>query len=256
MIFDTHAHYDDEAFDEDREELLGELLGGPICHIADIASTYESCQRVLDLVERYPLMCGAVGIHPSEIEGLDPVRVIDELRGMLQRDRIVAIGEIGLDYHWETPERDLQKEWFIRQLELAAETDTPVVLHSRDAAEDTLEIIRKYGRDLTGVMHCFSYSSEMAEEYVKLGYYIGIGGVVTFKNARKMVECVEAVPMERILIETDCPYLAPVPYRGSRNQSGYLTEVIRKIAEIRNISPAEVEEITYNNALRFYKMKE
>ena len=217
MIFDTHAHYDDEAFDEDREELLWKMKEQGVEFIVNVGASIASTKKTIELVQRYPFLYGAVGIHPSETEELKEEDMLWLKKASVQKD-IVAIGEIGLDYYWPEPDREIQKKWFIRQLALASEVKLPVIIHSRDAAEDTLEILKEWDKDKTGgVIHCFSYSKEIAREYLSMGYYFGIGGVLTFKNARKLVEAVEIIPMEKILLETDCPYLAPEPYRGKRN---------------------------------------
>lgn len=253
MIFDTHAHYDDEAFDSDRDELVAGLVERGIGHVVNVGSSLASTRTTLELVEKYPFFYGAVGVHPSETEELDEDG-INWLREVSGRERIVAIGEIGLDYHWPEPDRGLQKQWFIRQLELAREEGLPVIIHSRDAAQDTLEIMKEYGRDLGGVIHCFSYGVELAREYLRMGYFIGVGGVLTFKNARKLKEVVQFMPIEQMVLETDCPYLAPVPYRGKRNCSLYLPYVVQAVSEIKGITPEKVVEITEANARRLYQL--
>ena len=255
MIFDTHAHYDDEAFDEDREELLWKMKEQGVEFIVNVGASIASTKKTIELVQRYPFLYGAVGIHPSETEELKEEDMLWLKKASVQKD-IVAIGEIGLDYYWPEPDREIQKKWFIRQLALASEVKLPVIIHSRDAAEDTLEILKEWGKDKTGgVIHCFSYSKEIAREYLSMGYYFGIGGVLTFKNARKLVEAVEIIPMEKILLETDCPYLAPEPYRGKRNQSGYIDFVAEKLAKLKGITKEEVLRITSDNAKNFYHLK-
>ena len=255
MIFDTHAHYDDEAFDEDREELLWKMKGQGVEFIVNVGASIASTKKTIELVQRYPFLYGAVGIHPSETEELKEEDMLWLKKASVQKD-IVAIGEIGLDYYWPEPDREIQKKWFIRQLALASEVKLPVIIHSRDAAEDTLEILKEWDKDKTGgVIHCFSYSKEIAREYLSMGYYFGIGGVLTFKNARKLVEAVEIIPMEKILLETDCPYLAPEPYRGKRNQSGYIDFVAEKLAKLKGITKEEVLRITSDNAKNFYHLK-
>ena len=195
-----------------------------------------------------------MGVHPSEVEEMDE-NSIEYLRELSRDAKCVAIGEIGLDYHWPDPAPELQKEWFIKQLSLAREVKLPVIIHSRDAAADTLDIMKsEHAEDIGGVVHCFSYSKEVAAECVKMGFYIGIGGVLTFKNARKMVEVVEQTPIDRILMETDCPYLAPEPFRGKRNNSLYLPYVVTKMAEVKGISEEEVIRITEENARRMYRL--
>lgn len=252
MIFDTHAHYDDEQFDIDREELLGKMQEAGIETIVDVGASIETTKKALELAHRYNFIYAAAGVHPSEVAELDDDS-IELLRGLSRDEKCVAIGEIGLDYHWPEPEPELQKLWFKRQLNLARQENLPVIIHSRDAAADTLEILRnERAEEIGGVVHCFSYSKEVARECVKMGFYIGIGGVLTFKNARKMVEVMEDTPMDRILLETDCPYLAPEPFRGKRNSSLYLPYVVQKMAEIKGISADEVISITRENARTMY----
>ena len=241
MIFDTHAHYDDEQFDADREALLSGMKAGGVGMIVDAAATVASWDKILELTEKYPFLYGSVGVPPDELA---------------DRKKIVAIGEIGLDYYWDKEGHDLQKYWFIRQLELAGEKKLPVMIHSREAAADTMEIMKKYGKDRNGVIHCYSYSPEMAQEYVKMGYFIGVGGVVTFKNAKKLKETVQEIPLESIVLETDCPYLAPEPFRGKRNCSLYISYVAEKIAELKGISAEEVIRQTEENAKQLYQIDE
>jgi len=254
MIFDTHAHYDDEAFDSDREELLSGMKEKGVECIVNIGASLASCRTTLELTEKYPFIYGAIGIHPS-----DTAELTDEdmnwLKSKAENDKIVAIGEIGLDYYWPEPDRETQKKWFKEQLKLAEELKLPVVIHSRDAAKDTLEILQNWNDKKTrGVIHCFSYTWEIAKEYLAMDYYFGIGGVLTFKNARKLVEAVEYIPMEKILLETDCPYLAPEPYRGKRNQSEYIYYVADKLAEQKGLGREDVLRITGENARTFYGM--
>ena len=235
MIFETHAHYDDEQFDMDRETLLLSMPEQGIGTIVNVSATYASCQRVVDLVQKYPFMYAAVGIHPDEVGSLNEER-FQQMKELCKQEKVVAVGEIGLDYYWDNESHDLQKEWFVRQLDLARELNLPVLIHSREAAADTMEIMKQYGQGLKGVIHCFSYSKEMAAEYVKMGFYIGVGGVVTFKNARKLKETVQEIPLTSIVLETDCPYLAPVPYRGKRNNSAYIKYIAEEIAGIKGVS--------------------
>lgn len=253
MIFETHAHYDDEQFDIDREELLYSMEAGGIGTIVNISATYQSCKEVTELAAQYPFMYAAVGVHPDEVGSLDEEK-FRKMRELYKHEKVVAVGEIGLDYYWDNESHDVQRSWFIRQLNLARELDLPVVIHSRDAAADTLDIMKEYGQGLDGVIHCFSYSKEIAREYVKMGYYIGIGGVVTFKNSRKLKEVVEEIPLTSILLETDCPYLSPVPYRGKRNTSLNLVYVAEEIARIKNVSYEEVVAQTEQNARKMYRL--
>ena len=253
MIFETHAHYDDEAFDEDRDELIPKLYREGIEKIVNISVNRKTCEETLGLIEKYPFFYGALGYHPSDCAYFNE----DEyqwIKDAARHERVVAIGEIGLDYHWPEPERELQKKVFKEQLKLAHETGLPIVVHSRDAAKDTMDILKEQGSGLSGVVHCYSYHVQDALEYVKLGFNIGIGGVITFKNANKLKEVAEAVPLENIVVETDCPYLAPEPYRGKRNCSLYLSLVIEKLAEIKGITAEEAEEATFKNALRMYNI--
>ena len=255
MIFDTHAHYDDERFDEDRDALLRSMKDAGIGNIVNIGANMASSQRSLDLAAEYDFMYAAVGVHPSDCAELDDEK-IEKLKEMSSFPKCVAIGEIGLDYYWPEPEHELQKMWFKRQIALAREVELPIIVHSRDAAADTVDILKSENAgELGGVVHCFSYSKEVAEECVKMGFYIGIGGVLTFKNGRKMKEVAEAIPMERIILETDCPYLAPEPFRGKRNSSLYLPYVVSAMAQIKGISEEEVISITEANAREMYRLK-
>lgn len=252
MIFDTHAHYDDEAFDEDREELLTHMRERGVEYIVNVGASIASTAKTLELTEQYPFVFGAAGVHPSETAELTS-RDIEWIREIASKEKIVAIGEIGLDYYWPEPDKEIQKKWFKEQLKLAEETGLPIIIHSRDAAADTLEILKEWdAHKIKGVIHCFSYTWEIAREYLAMDYYFGIGGVLTFKNAKKLKEAVMHIPMEKILLETDCPYLAPEPYRGKRNQSEYIFYVAKQLAEIKNLSREEVLEITNKNAKKFY----
>ena len=253
MIIDTHAHYDDEQFDTDRDELLKSMHDGGIGLIVNAASTLESWGKIQRLTEEYPFVYGAVGIHPDEAGTLTEEHM-SEMERLSDLEKIVAVGEIGLDYYWDNESHDVQKKWFIRQLELAKGKDMPVIIHSREAAADTMEIMRGYASGMRAVIHCYSYSVEMAREYVKMGYYIGIGGVVTFKNAKKLVNVVKEIPLTSIVLETDCPYLAPVPYRGKRNSSLYLPYVAEKIAEIKGVNIEEVVRQTEENSRMLYDL--
>ena len=255
MIFETHAHYDDEKFDRDRVELLSHLLKeNNIGNIVNVGASFRGCKDSLKLAESYENVYAAIGIHPEEIDEASD-EVLEWLRENASNPKVVAIGEIGLDYYWvKDPEgRAKQRIWFDKQMDLAKEVNLPVVIHSREAAEDTFNTIKSYNtQDVKGIVHCYSYSKELALEYVKMGWYIGVGGVVTFKNGKKLVETVEAIPLENIVLETDCPYMAPEPHRGSRNSSIYLKYVSEKIAQLKGVSVEEVERITYENALRIY----
>lgn len=251
MIIDTHAHYDDGQFDADREELLGSMKEGGIGLIVNAGSTVASWDKIVELTEKYPFVYGAVGVHPDEVGELDEEKFL-RMADLLDRDKIVAVGEIGLDYYWDKEKRDLQKEWFVRQLGLAREKEMPVIIHSREAAADTFDIMKQHAAGMKAVIHCYSYSPEMAREYVKMGYYIGVGGVVTFKNAKKLKQVVQEIPLESIVLETDCPYLAPVPYRGKRNCSLYLPYVAEQIAELKGTTVEEVIQQTEKNSRELY----
>lgn len=247
MIFESHAHYDSSKFAEDREELLSSMQENGIGTIVNVGATWKSVKTVLELAEQYSFVYAALGLHPDEVGDLNEERFAI-LKAECQKDKVVAVGEIGLDYYWDNESHDLQEKWFIRQLELAKELDLPVIIHSRDAAEDTLKIMKEHAVGMRGVIHCFSYSKEMAAEYVKMGFHIGVGGVVTFKNGKKLKEVVEAIPLERILLETDCPYLAPEPHRGKRNSSLYIPHIAEEIANLKGITYEEVVAQTEQNA--------
>ena len=252
MIFESHAHYDDEAFDGDRETLLAGMQGNGIEYIINVGADLASTQRSIALAERYPFIYAAVGVHPDGVGELNEEN-FQWLREQCAHPKAVAVGEIGLDYYWDTVPRQQQREWFVRQMELAVETKLPVIIHSREAAAETFALISRHHAHTTGgVIHCYSYSREMAQEFIKMGYYIGVGGVVTFKNAKKLKETVEAIPLERILLETDCPYMAPEPHRGTRNDSSNIPFVIAKIAELKGIAEEEVERVTEENAVRLF----
>ena len=254
MIFDSHAHYDSQQFNEDREELLLSMKENGVGTILNSGASWDSVTEVVELAHKYPFVYAAVGMHPDEVGDLNEER-FEYLKSQCQKEKVVAVGEIGLDYYWDNESHDVQKKWFIRQLELARELDLPVIIHSRDAAADTLEIMKEYGQGLRGVIHCFSYSIELAREYVKMGFHIGIGGVVTFKNGRKLKEIAAEIPLDRILLETDCPYLAPVPFRGKRNCSIYISYVAEEIANLKGISCEEVIAQTEENAKELFRIE-
>ena len=254
LIFDTHSHYDDEAFDGDREALIGSLREHGIGTVVNIGASLASTKTTLSLAERYPDFYAAVGVHPNETAELTE-QDMAWLKEVSTGKKVVAIGEIGLDYYWDEPERELQKKWFVRQLALAKETGLPVVIHSRDAAKDTLDIMKSEHAGTTGgVIHCFSYGVDMAREYLNLGYFLGIGGVLTFNNAKKLKEVVQFAPLSSLVLETDCPYLSPVPFRGKRNSSLNLPYVVEILAELKKITPEEVIRVTAENARRLYRL--
>lgn len=252
MIIDTHAHYDDRAFNDDRDEVLNSLNASGIEYVVNIGASLKSSRSTIELTKNYPFVYGAVGVHPDEVGELDEAG-LKWLEEAAKLPKIVAVGEIGLDYYWDKADRQVQKDWFAKQMDLARAVGLPIVVHSRDAAADTLDVMKaENAKELSGVIHCFSYGVEMAREYLNWDYYLGIGGVATFKNAKKIKEVIEYMPLSKLLLETDCPYLAPVPYRGKRNTSANLPLVIEAIAEIKGVSYKEVEQITYDNAKRFY----
>lgn len=256
MIFDTHAHYDDKQFDQDREELLASMKDNGIGTIVDVGSNMETSAWIVDAVKRYPMMYGAVGVHPSDTADLTDSD-IDTLKEYAGKDKILAIGEIGLDYYWDEPERAIQKKWFEAQIELAREVKLPIIIHSRDAAKDTYDIMKAlHAEEIGGVVHCFSYSKEMARQFLDMGFYIGIGGVVTFKNAKTLKEVAAYTPLDRIVLETDCPYLSPEPNRGKRNSSLNLNYVAEALSQIKGINKEELIAVTEENARQLYRMKE
>ena len=246
-IFDTHSHYDDEAFNEDREEILVQISEEGVVGILNCACSKASLETTNKLTLDYNFIYGALGIHPSDANDYDEnvkSRIIELVKS---NKKIIAIGEIGLDYYWdENPDKEVQKRVFREQMSLAEELGLPVVIHDRDAHKDTLEIMKEFP-NVRGTVHCFSGSVEFARECVKLGYYIGITGVVTFKNAKKICDVVREIPLERLLVETDCPYMAPHPNRGKRNKSDYIGYIIEKIAEIKEISSKEVNLAVNDN---------
>ncbi len=258
MIIETHAHYDDEAFEEDREKLLARLPVEGIGRVINVGANMETTENSVALARQYSYVYAAVGVHPDDVEELDE-RKVRRLHELCRMDKTVAVGEIGLDYYWHKEEehQKLQKYWFRRQLAIAREEKLPFIIHSRDAAQDTFEIMKEENAgEIGGVVHCFSYSTELAREYVKMGLYIGVGGVVTFKNARKLKEVVTDIPLTHILLETDSPYMAPTPHRGKRNCSLYLPYVAEEIASLKGTTPEEVIRQTEENARKlFYKMK-
>ena len=256
MIFDTHAHYDDDAFDEDRDTLLGEIFSSGICCITDVGASVKSSKSAVALSKKWSQIYAAVGVHPDSTADMTE-EDIETLRSLAQEKKVVAIGEIGLDYYWDNSPREVQKKWFERQLELAREVDLPVIIHSREAAKDTMDIMREAAKaGNTGVIHCYSYAAPMAKEYISMGFFIGIGGVLTFKNARVIKEVASEIPLSSIVLETDSPYLSPEPNRGKRNSSLNLPYVVMAIAEIKGITTAEVEDITWENAMKLYRMAE
>lgn len=252
-IFDTHAHYDDEAFDNDREKVINEIEEKGVIGVLNCGASIEGARQSARLADKYKMFYAAVGIHPEHADELTE-ETLKELEELAKNPKVKAIGEIGLDYYWdENPSKDVQKEAFRKQMKLAEKLELPVVIHDREAHQDTLEIIKEFPK-VIGVVHCFSGSVEFAKECVKLGYYIGITGVVTFKNARKLIEVCENISLDRLLVETDCPYMAPVPFRGKRNQSSYIEYMVEKLSEIKEIKAEDLNRVLLNNTERLFKV--
>lgn len=255
MIIDTHAHYDDERFDEDRDELLLSMREKGVEAIVNASASLKGCYDSLALAEKYDFMYFLAGIHPSDALDLEIDGNFDKIKGMAMHNKCVSVGEIGLDYYWDEPERSIQKKWFEAQLNLANEINKPINVHSRDAYADTMDIIKSTkAYENGGIIHCFSYGVECAREFLDMGFMLGIGGVLTFKNGKKLKEVVEYAPLDQLVLETDCPYLSPEPFRGKRNHSGNIKYVAEKLAEIKNISVEEVIRATRENAFRVYKI--
>lgn len=249
-LIDSHAHLDNEKFDEDRLEVL-DRIEEELDFVVNIGYDLKSSRKSVEYADKYPYIYATVGIHPTEIKGYSKDWE-EELEKLAKNEKVLAIGEIGLDYYWMTEPKDVQKDIFKRQLELAKRVKKPVVIHSRDAMKDTLDILKEFP-DVKGVFHCYPGSIESAREIIS-NYYLGIGGVLTFKNAEKLVEVVKEIPLEKIVIETDCPYMAPVPMRGKRNEPVYVKYVAEKIAEIKGIGIAEVIKVTNENTRKAYNM--
>ncbi|WP_291634241.1 TatD family hydrolase [Clostridium sp.] len=253
MIFDSHAHYDDDAFNEDRDIVIRGLNGKGVIGVLNCGASLDSSRMSVELSNKYNFIYSAVGVHP-EYAGIVNEEVICELKNLANCPKVRAIGEIGLDYHYEeNPHREIQKAAFRLQMELARELKLPVVIHDRDAHMDTLDILKEFPQ-VIGTIHCFSGSVEFARECLKLGYYIGFTGVITFKNAKKTLDVARVVPMDRILVETDCPYMAPTPHRGKRNQSDYIQYIIEKISEVKGKTIEEIETATISNIKQLLKV--
>lgn len=252
MIFESHAHYDDKQFHKDREAMFKEFPDHNIQYVINVGADMRSSRISIELAKNYPFIYAAVGVHPHEVSDMKE-EDLEHLLHFSAYEKVLAIGEIGLDYHYDYAPRSIQKLWFREQLKLAKELELPVIIHSREASQETFDIIMEADLGKTaGVIHCYSGSAEMALEYVKKGFYIGVGGVITFKNAKKLIDTVKAIPLDKILIETDAPYLAPVPHRGKRNDSRFLPEIIKAIAEIKGVTSQEVEDVTYNNGKKLF----
>lgn len=255
MIFESHAHYEDARFDEDREALLSSFPQKGIDYVVNVGSSLKTTQQSIALAKQYDFIYAAAGVHPEETAELNEENFA-WLCEQMKQEKVVAVGEIGLDYHWDEPERKIQKVWFERQIALARQVSLPMIIHSRDAAQDTLDIMKACkAEEAGGVIHCFSYGVEMAREYLNMGFYIGIGGVLTFKNAKKLKEVANYVPLNRILLETDCPYMAPEPHRGKRNSSLYLPYVAETLATIKGVDVEEVYQTTRENGKQMYRIQ-
>lgn len=253
MYFDTHAHYDDEAFDSDRHELIPELFRQGVELIVNPGVDLKTSEIAMELADKYEQVYFAAGWHPEEWESATE-QAFDRLREIAKHEKCVAIGEIGLDYYWDDSHKQEQKALFRRQIELALELDKPVSVHDREAHGDCMEIISEYPQ-LRGVLHCYSGSAEMAKELLKRGWYLGFDGPITYKNARKNIEALEICPLDRFVIETDSPYLSPVPMRGKRNNSANLKYIVEKIAEIKGITPEEAARLSLENGKKLYNIK-
>ena len=252
MLYDSHAHYDDRRFDADRDEIIMKAYCEGVKFINNIASDMESSRKSIELAEKFDFVYATVGVHPSDVSGMTMQNIV-ELRELAQHKKVVAIGEIGLDYHYDDASEEEQKRWLSPQLELSKELNLPVVIHDRESKGDCIRMLKEHSIS-NGVVHCFSGSAETAKELLKMGLHISFTGVLTFKNARKAIDSLKVIPMDRLMIETDCPYMAPEPYRGKRNYSGYVIKVAEKIAEIKGMSVEEVAEQTTKTAKRFFRI--
>ena len=251
QIFDSHAHYDDEQFNLDRDELIREIKSSGVIGVLNCGSSLQASITSVELSKKYDFIYAAVGIHPEDALSFND-ETLEALRKLSNEEKVKAIGEIGLDYYYEdNPDREIQKQVFRKQMTLAKELNLPVVIHDRDAHSDTLKIMEEF-KEVKGVVHCFSGSVEFAKECLKLGYYIGFTGVITFKNAKKIIEVCKEVPLNRILVETDCPYMAPDPFRGKRNRSDYIKYIIEKIANIKGATPRDISLQTIKNTKELF----
>lgn len=255
MLFDSHAHLDDSRFDRDRDEVIKRAKENGISYIMNPGADFESSVKSVELANKYDMFYAAVGVHPHDAETMDDM-MLQLLKGLTKKPKVMAIGEIGLDFYYDHSPREVQKKWFREQIRLAKEVNLPIIIHDRDANNEVMNILKEENAFDTGVlMHCYSGSAELAKQYIKKGAYISIAGPVTFKNARKAVQVVETIPLDYLVIETDSPYLTPHPFRGKRNESSYVRYVTEKIAEIKGISLEEVAERTTENAKRYFRIR-
>lgn len=254
MLFDSHAHIDDKRFDNDRDEIIKRAKEAGVKYIMNPGADFESSNRAIKLAEKYDMVYAAVGIHPHDAKSMDDM-MLQLIKAMARKEKVKAIGEIGLDFHYDFSPRDIQEKWFVEQVRLAKELNMPIIIHDREANQPVMDILKREKAFDTGVlMHCYSGSAELARQYVNLGAYISIAGPITFKNAQKTVKVVEEISLDRLMIETDSPYLTPIPYRGKRNESSYVQYVAGRIAEIKGITPEEVGEKTLENAKMFFRI--
>ena len=254
MFIDSHAHLDDRRFNKDRDMIIKNLKENKVDYVFNIGADLKTSEASLRLAKKYDNIYAVVGVHPHSAKTVNE-KTIERLRTMSKEDKVIAIGEIGLDYHYDNSPRDVQVKWFKEQLKLAKEVDLPVVIHTRDAAQETFDILKKESQGLRAILHCYSGSVEMAEEYAKLGFYISLAGPLTFNNARVSREVAKAIPLGRLLIETDCPYLTPVPYRGKRNEPMYVRYVAEELAKIKGISVEELARITTENTKKAFEVE-
>ena len=253
-MFDTHVHLDDSSFEPDRNKIIEGLYKRGVMYVLNASSDLKSSYLGLSIARKYGFVYCAAGVHPHETKNMSDNDICEIEKILINEDKCVAIGEIGLDYYYDISERDIQKYWFEKQMQLAEKLSVPVIIHDRDAHGDCLAIIKKYNK-VKGVFHCYSGSVEMAEELVSMGWYISFTGVLTFKNAKKAVEVAKAIDINKIFIETDCPYMSPEPFRGTRNEPGNVRYVCEKLAQIKNMTFAEIEKMTQENAIRFFNIK-
>ncbi|MGM0501923.1 MAG: TatD family hydrolase [Bacillota bacterium] len=253
MLIDTHAHLDFDRFDNDRAEVIQAAYDSGVKKIINVGADMESSRNSVDLAQDYDFIYASVGMHPHDAQDFDENKY-QELKKLAQNDKVIAIGELGLDYHYDNSPREKQQEVFKKQLQLATEVNLPVVIHSRDAKEDTLKILKEHAQDLTGVMHCYGYDVPTAKEVFELDFYLSFGGIITFNGTSAVRKMIKKLPLERIILETDAPYLTPEPHRGQRNESKYVKEVAKKMADIKNMSLKEVAEITTENAEQLFDL--